>query len=102
MRYQHDLPALQAQFAQLGEKGWQALIDADRIRNDEDDNANPVLKEAWRIFTKSYDLGDDDDDQGIPVQGARDYVAALHAGRVPEWVQDMALLDEIRKALREE
>lgn len=89
-----DLPHLKAAFAGLGPQGWQNLVDGTEGQHAE------LVKRAWPIFIREYGVDEGEDAVTVPREAAAEYMQALHANRVPEWVQDMALLGEISRAAK--
>jgi hypothetical protein len=86
-----DLPLLKRGFAELGPDGWRNLVSGKRGEH------ASLAAEAWPIYIADYDL-QAGEGQRIPQHAAREYMAALHAGHVPQWAQDMGLLAEIKAA----
>jgi hypothetical protein len=91
VRYLADLPALKRGFGELGPDGWRDLISGKRGPH------ASLAAEAWPLYIAEYGLGQGEG-QRIPQLAAREYMAALRAGLVPQWVQDMGLLAEIKAA----
>ncbi len=92
MRYLDDLPLLKRHFAELGEQGWRDVISGKRGKH------AALAAEAWPLYVEEYGLAEYE--PTIPQDAAREYMAALKAGEVPRWVQDMALTKEIKRAAR--
>lgn len=90
IRFLTDLPALKKAFVELGPKGWQNLIDGHEGKH------AALVEKAWPIFIDEYF----NTSEGIPAKAAREYLEAWKAKRVPAWVQDMALLRDIKRAAK--
>lgn len=90
----HDLPSLRKSFSEMGKEGWKQLVKDDQTAHEPD----PIMMEAWRIYVREYGIYDEQDATGIPRQAAKEYLEAFKADRVPQWVLDMALTGDIRKA----
>lgn len=82
---------MQRGFAELGPDGWRNLINGKRGEH------ASLASQAWPLYIKDYAL-EQGEGQRIPQQAAREYMAALRAGLIPQWVQDMGLLAEIKAA----
>ncbi|GBF05842.1 hypothetical protein DAERI_060102 [Deinococcus aerius] len=92
MRFLADLPLLKRNFAELGPRGWRNLVMGNRGEHAE------LVDEAWPIYVEEYDLVEYR--PTIPMDAAREYLAAFKARRLPRWVQDFALTREIKRAAR--
>lgn len=90
MRFLNDLPALKKAFAEMGPEGWQNLIDGKEGKHAD------LVERAWPIFIDEYF----NSTEAIPAKAAREYLQALDANRVPQWIQDMALLRDIKRAAK--
>lgn len=92
IRFLTDLPTLKQSFAELGVKGWKALVEDRRGVHAE------LAEKAWAIYTADYF----EQPEPIPAKAAREYLAALAARRVPAWVLDMALTGDMKRAAKGE
>lgn len=90
VRFLDDLPALKKAFAELGPEGWKNLIEGHEGKH------AALVEQAWPIFIDEYFRAS----ESIPAQAAREYLRAHDAKRIPAWVQDMALLKDVRRAAK--